>query len=244
MSNRLPARFPKGQTRTAGALYLAIIVFGVFSEGVVRAALVVPGDAATTAANILAAPGLFRLGFAADAVMALCDVALAVLLYLLLRPVSQPLALLAMVFRLIQTSILGVNLLNHYAALMILDGGNTLVAFEADQLNAMALYLLNVHSHGYDLGLLFFGINSLLVGYLLFVAGGAPRRLGVLMAAAGIVYLVGSTIRFLLPDASPAFAPVYVVPLVAESAFCLWLLFRGGDLVPWRRRRSAEHVAS
>ncbi len=241
MTTSIDTPFQRGYAGMAGALYLIIIVFGVFSEGFVRATLVVPGDASLTAANILASEGMFRLGFAADSIMALCDVALAVLLYVLLRPLNRTLALLAMVFRLIQTSILGVNLLNHYAALLVLNGGVSLGAFNPDQLNAAAMLWLDLHSHGYDLGLLFFGINSVVVGYLLFKAPGVPRALGVMMMAAGAVYLTGSYLRFLVPGGVEAFAPAYVVPLVGESAFCLWLLLRGFGFGP--RRNRPESVA-
>ena len=72
---------------------MAIIVFGLFSEVFVRASLIVPGDAAATADNILASEGLFRVGFVGDAIVLLSDVAIAVLFYVLLGPVSQTLAL-------------------------------------------------------------------------------------------------------------------------------------------------------
>lgn len=184
---------------------------------------------------MLAHVGLFRLGVAADAAMAMADVALAVLLYLLLRSVSPALSLTAMVFRLVQSAIIGTNLLNQQTALLMLSEGlggtgtPAASAFSTDQLAMLAAYSLERHAYGYDLGLLFFGVNCLLVGYLVIRAGFLPTLLGYALAASGIVYLVGSTLRILAPALSDAFALAYIVPLLAESALALWLLLRGVD---------------
>jgi hypothetical protein len=218
--------------RAAGVLYLVIIVFGLFSEVVVRSSLIVRGDAAATTANILASEGLFRIGFATDSIVFLSDAALAVLLYVVLAPVSKPLALVAAVFRLAQATVLGLNLLNHYAALLLLGGAGYLSAFTADQLHALALLALDTHRHGYDLGLLFFGVHCLILGYLVVRSDSFPGILGVLLESAGVVYLVGSYTLFLLPDLAPRLAPIYVVALIAELAFCGWLLVKGVRLRP------------
>lgn len=233
---------PQLQARMAGTLYLIIIVLGVCSEALVRSSLIVPGDAAATAGNILANEGLFRLGFAADTVMAMSDVALAILLFVLLRPVSPTLALMAAAFRLIQTAILGVNLLNHHAALLILTGTSG-GGFDSAQLEALAQLSLAIHGHGYDLGLLFFGINSLLVGWLVFRSGFLPKALGVLMAGAGLVYLAGGYLLFLAPAAAEPFAVAYALPLIAESALCLWLVARGVNTGGWQRHAAGPAAA-
>ena len=228
-----PDADPKRVARAAGFLYLVIIALGLTGELVVRSGIVVPGDAAATATNILEAEGLFRFGFVADSVMLLADIALAVLLYVLLRPVSKTLALLAMCFRLVQAAIIGGNLLHYHAALVALVGPAYGAAFPPDQLAAVAALSLELHSHGYDLALLPFGINCLLLGYLVYRSGFLPRIFGVLLAAAGVVYLVGSYTRFLFPAQVDTVAPLYVVAIVAESAMCLWLLVRGVDARKW-----------
>lgn len=224
---------PQSTARTAGLLYLVIIVLGLTGELVVRSGIVAVGDAAATAANIRAAESLFRFGFVADSVMLLADIALAVLLYVLLRPVSKTLALLAMCFRLVQAAIIGGNLLHYHAALVALAGPAYGIAFPPEQLAAVATLFLDLHSHGYDLALLPFGVNCLLLGYLVYRSGFLPRALGVLLAAAGVVYLVGSYARFLFPAQVEAVAPIYLVAIIAESAMCLWLLVRGVDARKW-----------
>ncbi|MBN9886789.1 DUF4386 domain-containing protein [Salipiger abyssi] len=211
---------PLAAARFAGLLYLLIILLGLGSELALRGPLLVPGDALATAERILAAPGLLRLSVAADTLMALADVALAVLLYLLLRPVNGAVALLAMVFRLVQAALIAMSLLLLFGALLALDrmGG---AAAET------ALLATELHAHGYDLGLVFFGINSLLTGWLLLRSGYVPRALGVLLGLAGAVYVCGSALRFFVPALTEAFAPAYLLPVIAETAFCLWLLIRG-----------------
>ncbi len=107
--------------RIAGVLYLTIILSGIFAQFFVRDSLIEPGDATATATNIVASESLFRVGIAADLIMILCDVALAAIFYVLLKPVDNGLALLAAFFRLVQAAILGMNLLNLFLALQLVD---------------------------------------------------------------------------------------------------------------------------
>lgn len=213
--------------RIAGLLYLSIIVFGVFSEVVVRSRVIVWGDASATASNILASQGLFRMGFVADSMMLLADVAIAVIFYELLKPVSKTLSLAAAAFRLTQAAILGFNLLIYYAAILLLSDAVYTTIFDAAQLHSLAMLFLAMHSHGYDLGLLFFGVSNLILGYLVVKSRGFPVFLGYGLMGAAIVYLAGSYIRFAFPDYVSVFEPAYLVPLFAELSFCLWLLVKG-----------------
>lgn len=226
---------PLVYARLSGALYLAIIVLGVFAELFVRSSLFVPGDPGTTAARIIAAHGLFRVGFLADSLMFLCDVALAVLLYVILRPAGRTLALVAMCFRLTQTAVLALNLLHYHAALLLLGGGPYAAALEPGQLHALSYLFLDLHRHGYDLGLLLFGLHCLILGRLIFTSRFLPKWLGILTIAAGVTYLVGSYTRFLLPEYVDVVAPIYGVAFVSELSLGLWLLVKGVDLDEWRR---------
>jgi hypothetical protein len=223
---------PPVYARVAGLLYLVIIVSGIFSEAFVRSSLIVAGNANATAANILASGPLFRIGFAADALMLLCDVAVAVLLYMLLRPVSRTLSLTAAAFRLTQAEILGFNLLNYHAALLLMSGAGYASAFEPEQLHTLGMFFLDLHGHGYDLGLLFFGVSNLILGYLVVRSGYFPALLGYALMAAAAVYLTGSLARFLFPDYLSLVTPAYIVPLLAELSFALWLLAKGARVRP------------
>jgi hypothetical protein len=224
---------PLFYARVAGVLYLVIIIFGIFGEMFVRSSLIVHGDAAATAGKIAAYQGLFRVGFLADSVMFLCDVALAVLLYVLFRPVSKVVALVAMCFRLAQSAVLALNLLHYHAAMLLLNGPGYSETLGTSQLNALISFFLDLHAHGYDLGLILFGLHCLLLGYLVFKSGYMPRILGVLVVAAGVVYLIGSYTRFLAPGYVAAVSPIYIVAIVSEVSLCLWLLVKGVNVRRW-----------
>ena len=89
MTGRSPETSPQTFARVGGMLYLFIIVAALFGEGFVRDSLIVPHDPAATANNILGSEMLFRLGLAGEMLTCVCDVALAMILYFLLRPVSS-----------------------------------------------------------------------------------------------------------------------------------------------------------
>ncbi|WP_102107410.1 DUF4386 domain-containing protein [Oceaniglobus roseus] len=207
--------------RLAGLFYLIIIVAGLKAELVLRGQLIDLADAEGTAKAILAASGRFRLAIAADLIMALCDAGLSILLYLVFRSVAPGLALTAMVFRLIQTVLIAANLMAMQAAWLLISGGTAVADAEA-----LALVFLDLHGHGYDLGLVFFGVNSLIMGMLVWRSGVFARAFGLGLGAAGLVYLTGSALRFFAPDLSAAFAPAYGATILAETAFCLRLLLQ------------------
>jgi hypothetical protein len=221
---------PLPYARSAGLLYLVIILCGVGGEAFIRAPLLVDGDAAQSVANLLAVELPFRLSILADVVMALADVALGVLLYVLLKPAGRVLALMAMAFRLAQASILGLNLVHLNNALTFAHDGALAIA----QRDVLVTSSLGAHAAGYDLGLFFFAINCFLTGALVVRADFLPRWAGWLVGAAGVVYLVGSALRLVAPEVAASFAPAYGLPLIAELAFCGWLLVRGVDVVRWR----------
>lgn len=209
--------------RLAGLLYLVIIIAGLGAELVLRARLIDPDDAAGTATAVLAAPFQFRLAIAADLLMAICDAGVAILLYLIFRAAAPGLALSAMVFRLIQTVLIAANLMAMQTAWLFLSSGG-----EMPYNQALALLFLDLHGYGYDLGLVFFGVNSLITGVLIWRTGLFARAFGVGLGAAGLVYLIGSGLRFFAPAMSEAFAPAYGIAIVAEGAFCIRLLTQRG----------------
>ena len=222
--------------RAAGVGYLVIIVTGLFAEFFVRGNLIVPGDAGATAANILASQSLMRVGLAGELVMLVCDVMVALALYVIFEPVSRSLALLAAFFRVVHAAVVGVNLLNNWMPLALLTRPGFLSVFEPAQLHALALLFLDAHAYGYVIGLAFFGIHCLVLGYLALRSRFVPRVLGVLLLAASFGYLVDSLGRTLLADydeVASIFGVIVLVPaLVGELSFCVWLLVRGAKAPP------------
>ena len=213
--------------RVAGLAYLVIIAMGMFAEFGVRANLVIAGDATRTATNIIGSESLFRFSIAADLVMIAFDVIVALILYALLKPVSSSLALLSTLFRLVQASILGANLLGLVAVTVLLNDAEYLTVLSSDQLHSLAMVFIEVHSIGYSIGLVFFGLGTITLGYVLWKSALIPQLLATLMTIAGLIYLGGSLISVLAPDLSGRMEMVYVVPFVAELSFALWLVLRG-----------------
>ena len=199
--------------RLAGALYLVIILCGISGE-LVRSQLLPSGT--PTADAIAAHLTSFRLTIIADTLMAMADVALAIVLFKLLRPAGHLLASLATAFRLTQAAVIG-------ASLILLSGVPGLAQAGDDTTIRM---LITMHASGYDIGLLFFGVNALMMSALLRRSGGVPKVIAWGIGGAGLVYLTGSYLRLLAPDMITAFQPAYLLPLVAETALCLWLLIR------------------
>jgi hypothetical protein len=149
--------------------------------------------------------------------MILSDIALAVLLYAIFRPVQRELALGAMALRLIQAALIGASLLVLLAGLILAERGDPAMA-------GTLLELFALHAAGYDFGLIFFGVNTLLTAWLLCHSGLTGRWLPALLGLAGIVYLFGSFTRLLAPDLNAAMQPAYLVPVIAETAFAVALL--------------------
>lgn len=210
-------------TRAAAAIYFAIIGLGLFGELFVRGSLVVGGDVAATASNILGSQLLWRTGIATDLVMHLLDVPLIVFFYLLLKPVSHPLALLATAFNIIQTCVLAGNKVSLVAALSLLNSPASAIG-QIDS-HALASLAVGLHGYGFGVGLTFFGMACLVRGYLIFKSGYVPRVLGVLLCFAGISYLVNSFALLLSPPLASLLFPAVLLPaFVAELALSLWLL--------------------
>ena len=230
--------------RFAGLLYLIIIAAGIFAEFFVRQSLIVAGDAAATAANIVASESLFRFGIAGDLIMIISDIALALAFYFLLKPVSRSLSLTAAFFRMTQATILGFNLLNLFLALSLLSGVSYLAVLGTEQLQAMGLLFLEAHGTGYSIGLVFFGINCLILGYLVVKSGYLPKVLGILLVVAGVGYLVDCFAQFLLPTYdlyADTFAMVVFGPaVIGELAMALWLLIKGVNVRPADDRRTLK----
>lgn len=233
-------RSPQRGARLAGVLYLAIILLGLFGELVVRGTLVVPGDAAATAAKIAASPLLWRAGIAGDLLMHVCDVPVILIFYWLLRPVSKNLALLATLFNLVQTAVLVLNKLTLLVPMLLLDDVETLKAFSAQQLDALSYLAIEAHGYGFGIGLVFFGFACLVRGHLIVRSGFFPRTLGWLLQIAGLSYLTNSFALLLAPSFAAAIFPGVLVPaFIGELSICLWLIVKGVDERQWALRSFA-----
>jgi hypothetical protein len=209
-------------------LLLVSIVAGGFGESYAPATLIVPGNATATAHNIVTSDLFYRLGFLAYLAEAACDVALAFLLYVLLRPVHANLAFLALLFRIMATATFAFAELFYFIPSLILSGDGYLKTFSPNQLHSLALLSLNVYTTAGYLFDLFYGFASIILGYLMFRSGYFPRVLGALLALGGLGF-VTNNILFVLAPASASFL-LLVPTILAMLLLGLWLLVRGVDV--------------
>jgi hypothetical protein len=228
---------PKTLARFGGALYVFIIVAGIFGELFVRGALIVSGDAAATASNIAAHEGLWRLGIAGDLAMHIADLPLLVILYVLMRPVNRDLALLVVLFDAVQAAVLIASKMNLLMPLFAGSDAGYLKAFSPEQLQALSYLSMRMDSHGFGFGLIFFGCGCLVLGWLIRRSGYLPWLIGALIQLAGACYLVNSFAMILAPSLAGALFPAILLPpFLAESALALWLLVKGVDVPRWNAR--------
>lgn len=215
--------------RFTGLLYLLVIVCAGFSQGYVRNNVLVPGDAAATAMNILSDTNLFRLGLASDLVAFILDAIISVLFYQMLKPFGKTLALVSSALRLVAHPAIGaLNLLNHYMALHVLSGGEYLASFDDAQLESISLMFMDAHRYGYLIAGGFFGIHCFLLGLLLYKSNMIPKFFGLFMTVAAAGYLMETFGNLLYPGNEAWLA--WVVGLSAalgEVALTLYMLIKG-----------------
>ncbi len=232
--------------RWAAVLNILSAVPDGFSVSVVRK-LVVRGDAAATAANILGSEGLFRLGVVADLGALLLFIASGVLLYELFRPASRRLALLFLILFVDCALIQSLNAIHNLAALLLIKGGPGLSGLAPAQANAMAFVFLRLYSLNFNLALVFGGASSIVLGALILRATFVPRIIGPLMMLDGLGYLAFSLAAFLSPSLVARIFPLipFVTAALGEGALYFWLIIKGVNVERWQEQAAdADRAAS
>ena len=218
----------KKTARVTGIFYLAIFFANFFVFIFVSGSLNVPGDATATANNILASESLYRSGVVSYLIVFLSEIGATMLLYKLLKPVNQTVAMMMVATRLMQAAVHAVNLLNFVFPLILLNGDDYLHVFATDQLHALVLLFTNAHYYGVLISEAFFSVSLLLLGYLVYKSELFPGLLGILLAIAGAFYVLDSFGTFLMPQHEALIANMMVAPaIIGELSFTLWLLVKG-----------------
>jgi hypothetical protein len=215
--------FFRNNARMAGVFYLIFILTTVLAS-YIRSTIIVSGDAATTANNIMGSELFFRIGFVTELVSAVFFLLAAWALYVLLKPVNKNLALLFLLLNLGGVAVECINALNLFAAIQLLSGANYLNVFQTGQLQAMAMSSLNSYTNGFLIAQIFFSAWLLPLGYLVYKSRFLPKFLGLLLILDFFANMSWFLQGFLLPDYKILAYPGNAISFIAEISLTVWLL--------------------
>ena len=226
----LPATISPAQRTAAtviGILYPLQMATGIFGEVFARGRLIVRGDAARTAENIMGAEGLFRLSIVGDLVTYILVMVLTWALYVLLRPVNKNLALLGAFFRLSELAVLCIATVNSLVVLRLLSGAAYLTTFEPDQLRSLVMLAYQTQGLGMSVGFVLLGFGSAIFAYLLLRSRYIPRVLAGLGIFGALLLSIGTLAVILFPGLG-AIGMTYMLPMgLYEVTLGFWLLIKG-----------------
>jgi hypothetical protein len=226
---------PKTAARIAGVFYLLVIVMSPLAM-YIRNSLVGGSDAAVFAANLLGHEPLYRLGAASDLISSACYVVVTALFYILFKPVSRTVAVVATLFSVIGIATGTVGGLLNVAPLTILHAAPHLDSFSTQQLNQLALLSVNLGGQAVNVGIVFFGCYCLSIGWLILKSRFLPSILGAGMMLAGVGWLT-----FIYPPLATALLPFNLISGgLGEGALTIWLLAVGLNEPRWNDQAQAE----
>ncbi len=215
---------PEKTARVAAFVFLGIFFLGMSTELFIRPGMIVPGDAASTVKNITASEVLFSLSLVSDLIRQVLLVVLPLVLYKLLKPVNKDIASLMVIFALACVPISILNELNHFAVLLLSSNAVYKTAFNADQLNTLVMFFLELRKYGTFIPQVL-SLWVLFLGYLVFKSGFFPRILGILLMLGGLCYTVQAVLFILFPNFDAMILGLFA--FIGESLFYLWLLIKG-----------------
>ncbi|HEV3392035.1 MAG TPA: DUF4386 domain-containing protein [Chthoniobacterales bacterium] len=220
----------KKAAHIAGAVYLALVVVAPFAMIYVPGKLIVRGDAAATADNILAHETMFRLAIFGDLVGHVIFICLGIALYRLLSSVNKIWALLMVSFVLVSAAVGFLNTLNNIAAVILFRGGEFLDVIDKSQRDAFGMLFVRLHNQGEFISEIFWGVWLFPFGLLVYRSGFLPRILGIWLIIACFAWVALSiTAQFFPTNYSAAFG--WLQPaFFAEMAIMLYLLIRGANV--------------
>lgn len=224
----VPERSPLFYARVAGSIYLAAMALSMFTQVYVPGQIIVPGDGAATARNLVASEGLFRAGIVVDILIFVSDIVIAWAFYELLKAVDDGLALLGVFLRVADAAILAAVTLNGLISVRLLSGADYLQAIDTRQLQGLARLFMSMRGTGLYIGFVFLGAGSTVFAYLLFKSRYVPRVLAGWGVLASLLLALGSLATLLSTWFAATASMASMVPMFFyEVPLGLWFLFKG-----------------
>lgn len=224
---------PRFTARMTGLFYLLYVVIAVLA-GFARRGILIAGDAAATATNIMAHQSVYQMAFACDLLSVVSYIVAVVLFYQLLKPVNGTVSMLAACFGFMGCIIMAVGGVFQLAPLTVLAPSSYSRVFSAEQLQVQAYVLLKLYNQAYSIALVAFAFFDILIGYLIVKATFLPRILGMMMALAGLAFLA-----FLAPAFGARNLQWILILGVGEGLVILWLLVKAVDAERWKEQAAA-----
>lgn len=213
--------------RLTGLLYIPLLVFGMFAP-IIFETFIVPGDSVATADRILGSRAIFSASLVSWIVIVVVDVAISVVFYALLEPVSRLLSAVSAALRLTYSIVIAAILPQLFHGYSLLSDPTRGARFEATILEDQALSYLESFGVGFQFALVIFGIHLVFLGALLHRSRLLPVFFGIVLVVAGVGYVLDSLGRFFLPDLAGPLTPLLLAPaLIGELGLTVWLLTRG-----------------
>ncbi len=218
----------KKKGRLAGLFFLILAITGIFAEFFVRQKFYIPNDPAATTQNIVENEWLFRLGFVSDLVMSTMFFFYAYILYLLFKPVSKHISLFLLLCVIISVAMFCQNALNQFSALELMVNNSYSSAFAPEQLEVLSMFFQNIHTKGYFINQIFYGLYLFPLGYMIIKSGLAPKIIGVFLILGCIGDLIDFVVFFLYPNTQSVLLENITIPAdIGEISLCLWFLIMG-----------------
>jgi hypothetical protein len=210
--------------RLTGLRYVLSNVTAIFTFWV-RSRLVAGNDPARTADNIMASEPLFRAGLASELVTIVLTTFLVLGLYVVLKPVGRNLAALALLWRILENSVLAALTFASFTALALLGGGAYLNTAEVE---GLAYALIRVHIYGFQAGFLFLGLGSALFSYLWLKSRYIPPLIAAWGIFASLLMALVSLALIVMPGLISVITLAYMLPMgLYEIGLGLWLMIKG-----------------
>ncbi|MET0254349.1 MAG: DUF4386 domain-containing protein [Luteibacter sp.] len=224
------------QARIAGALYILLALIAPLRLMVIPQTIFVSGNAAATAANIVAHETLFRFGIVADLLSGMAIVIVTLALYRLFKDSGRTSALLMVILGGVLPGVIYfLNVANDAAALKLIGGAPYLDVFDRPQREALALLFLHLHGAVVTAAEMLWGIWLLPLALLAWRCGFVPRVFAIWLALNGLAYIVQSVVGFIAPAYADALESICLPLQLGEIAFMLWMLVMGARprSIPW-----------
>jgi len=220
------------KARLAGFAELFEGLTATFGQVIILGKLVIPGDATTTATNILGHQKLYWFGFALSLLGIFFHLIWAFLFYRMFKPVNKDLSLLAAYFILIACGIQAITCVFYIAPIFVLQGADTFSAFNQNQLQAIAFILFKINGIAFDTYLVFFGIWCIVTGYLITKSTFMPKIIGRLVIISGLGWMV-----FIVPPFAHQIFPILAVAsAIGELPLQFWLIIKGVNILAWKNQ--------